>query len=339
MAELHPRIVGTGHAAPEKVRRNDDPVFKYLHDHPVKGKDLFQGYRERRCLAEGETLIDIMVPAAEMALAESGRVAEDVDLVLGVGSLSDYLVPNVLSEVHQRLGLPARAWPIPLMNGFSQFPAAVMMADALIRAGRARTILLSFGDNWTRYVNYDTPQAVSASDGAAAAVMALSDDPQAFRMVDQVCDVDTSYYGTMKMSGQEIHGAEAPPGVSLEDDAAYTHPFFQIDKAGQEGFREFGVQRAPEAVRRLLRIHHRDPAEVCLISHQASSVLMDHWRDVIRPGHYVNTLKTYANLVQTSVPFNLSWGLKHDPGFYQDWLATLCVGPDMHASAMLMRRG
>jgi 3-oxoacyl-[acyl-carrier-protein] synthase-3 len=225
------------------------------------------------------------------------------------------------------------------MNGFSQFPAAVMMADALIRAGRARTILLSFGDNWTRYVNYDTPQAVSASDGAAAAVMALSDDPQAFRMVDQVCDVDTSYYGTMKMSGQEIHGAEAPPGVSLEDDAAYTHPFFQIDKAGQEGFREFGVQRAPEAVRRLLRIHHRDPAEVCLISHQASSVLMDHWRDVIRPGHYVNTLKTYANLVQTSVPFNLSWGLKHDPGFYQDWLATLCVGPDMHASAMLMRRG
>lgn len=338
MTELHPRIVGTGHAAPAKVRRNDDPIFDYLRQHEVPGKDLFQGYRERRVLAEHEGLMDVMVPAAEMALADAGLCAGDVDLLIGIGSVSAYISPNALSELHQKLKLPARAWPIPLMNGFSQFPAAVMIADALIRAGRARHVLLALGDNWTRYVNYHTPQAISAGDGGAAAVMSWSDDPRAFRMVDQLCDVDTSYYGSMRMEGAPLEGEALPPGQGLEDPHVYTHPYFQLDEKGKEGFKSFGAERAPKAVIRLLRKHDRDPAEVCLISHQASSVLMDHWKQMIRPGHYLDTLASYANLVQTSVPFNLSWGLKHDPDFRQDWLATLCVGPDMHASAMLLRR-
>lgn len=338
MAERHPRIVGTGHAVPATVRRNDDPIFDYLHGHALPGKDLFQGYRERRVLAAHEGLMDVMVPAATMALEDAGLCADDVDLLIGVGSISEFVLPNALSELHRKLKLPTRAWPIPLMNGFSQFPAAVMMADALIRAGRARHVLLAFGDDWTRFVDYHTPQAISAGDGGAAAVMSWSDDPRAFRMVDQLCDADTSYYGTMTMQGAPVAGQTLPPGQGLEDPHVYTQPYFQIDEKGQAGFETFGLERAPKAMIELLRRHERDPADVCLISHQASSVLMDHWREMIRPGHYVNTLASVANLVQTSVPFNLSWAARHDPEFRQDWAATLCLGPDMHASAMLLRR-
>ena len=37
-----------------------------------------------------------------------------------------------------------------------------LLADAMIRAGRVRTALVVVGTNWTRHVDYHTPQAISA---------------------------------------------------------------------------------------------------------------------------------------------------------------------------------
>jgi hypothetical protein len=65
---------------------------------------------------------------------------------------------------------------------------------------------------------------------------------------------------------------------------------------------------------------------------------MDYWQATIKPGHYVNTIARFANMVLANVPFNLAWGLQNSDDFVQNWLVTLCLGPDMHANAMLMRR-
>lgn len=332
-----PRILGTGCAVPETIRRNDDPVFDWLHANPVEGRDLFQGYDERRVLAEGEDLADLMVPAAQRALADAGVAASEVDILLGSGSISPTLVPNTLSLVHHRLGLSSRTWPIPLLNAFSEFPAAVMMADALIRAGRGTTALLVFGANWTRYVGYRTPQAISAGDGAAAVVIRMSDDANQWTMVDQLCDVDTSYDGAMQMRPSVIEGQSAPADLALPDERAFSHPLFHINAKGIEGFTEFGLKRAPKVVLDLLGRHGIDPSACCLITHQASDTLTKYWADQIQPGHYEDCLATFANMVSVSVPFNLAqWRARG--AAVQDALVTLCLGPDMHASAMLFRR-
>jgi 3-oxoacyl-[acyl-carrier-protein] synthase-3 len=149
--------------------------------------------------------------------------------------------------------------------------------------------------------------------------------------VDSLTIADTSYYGSMFMQGKPV------PEVA---DAAkeYFHPYFWITEKGAEGFKKFGVELAPQAVTALLEKHGVAPSDVCLISHQASAVLMDHWAKVIAPGFYVNTLARYANLVEASVPFNLAWATRNETAFTQGWLVTLCLGPDMHANATLLRR-
>ena len=95
--------------------------------------------------------------------------------------------------------IDARAMVVPIHSEFSNFNMALLMAHGLITAGAARTILIAVGGNWTRYVDYHTPQAISAADGAAAAVVQRSDDITKFRFVDQHVIVDTSYYGAMYM--------------------------------------------------------------------------------------------------------------------------------------------
>ncbi|MEJ6402921.1 hypothetical protein [Yoonia sp. 2307UL14-13] len=337
MTKKTPRILGTGHTVPGKVRYNDDPVFDYLRKHPPPGSDLFAGYDKRHVLSNGETMIDIMLPAAKLALADAGITADQVDLLIGDGSVGKYRTPNTISELHHRLGLPARAWPLPLQNSFSQFNAALMYADALIRAERAEHILIALGDNWTRYVSYETPQAISAADGAAACVIGPTNNTSKWEFVDQITIADTSYYGSMYMASDLIHdGEEAAP--SLTETGDYSHAYFHITDKGIKGFTEFGVRKSPDAVAALLKRHRLDASDVCLLTHQASTKLMEHWKEVINPGYYIQTIAQYANIVQCSVLFNLSWGMQNVPEFTQDWVVVLCLGPDMHANAMLLRR-
>src|SRR5581483_4300872 len=101
-----------------------------------------------------------------------------------------------------------RAWVVPLQNDFSNFNAALYVADALVRAGRIRNALVVVAGSWTRYVDYHTPQSVSASDGAGAAVIASSEAAGRFEVVDAETTTDASWFGTMYMQGDRVRGPE-----------------------------------------------------------------------------------------------------------------------------------
>src|SRR5215472_1061615 len=105
MADRVPRVRGTGYAVPSKIRNNDDPIFDWLKAHP-QGNNPFQGYVDRRVLSDGEDLMTIMVPAAQQALLNADVDVSQVDMLLGVGSVSPYWNPNELCLLHKQLGLP-----------------------------------------------------------------------------------------------------------------------------------------------------------------------------------------------------------------------------------------
>ena len=118
-------------------------------------------------------MLDILLPAARMAIDDAGLEARQIDMVIGCVSPSTFILPSDLFALTQRLQLPETTLTIPLGNDFNNFNVGVALADALVRAGRARNILVAVGGGWTRVMNYRTPQAVSAADGAAAAVVGV----------------------------------------------------------------------------------------------------------------------------------------------------------------------
>ncbi|MEO8627147.1 MAG: 3-oxoacyl-ACP synthase [Betaproteobacteria bacterium] len=274
-----------------------------------------------------------MVPAALNALQAANLQPADIDMLLGYGSVSPYATPNELSHLHQMLHLPASTYVVPLNNEFSNFNAGLLFADALIRAGRARNILVAVGCNWSRHVDYHTPQSVSAGDGAGAAVVGLSSDPTQWQVIDHNSVTMTSYYGSMYMQGKKY--PQQPPNDGHE--WLWGDPFFQITAEGMQGFAEFGGKIAPTAVTALLARHDIPAAAVTLIAHQASSVLFEMWQTILQPKQMIETIQNFANMTLANIAVNLAWSAANQP-ITENNLVLFALAPDLHANALLLQR-
>jgi 3-oxoacyl-[acyl-carrier-protein] synthase-3 len=352
-----PTILGLGFKVPDTVRDNNDAIFDYLHEKEVKKRNedpdwppQFVGYDKRHVLKEVESLIDIMKPAAEDALKAANVGPEQIDMLLGCASLSQYLVPSELYDLHKKLKLVEKTLAVPLGNDFSNFNVALVLADALIRAERADTILIAIGGNWTRAVDYHEFQALSAGDGAAAAVVGLRskenlEDWQHWHVVDEKVLAVSSNFGTMYLAG-DSYGRRSPwePQNELR-----TGAHFHITPEGASAFWTFGRDRAPESVFSLLASHNIQPENITLIAHQASAALLGPWKERIKPGDFFETLKHYGNMTVANIPVNLALALLPEKSderkkmnlkeLVTPYIVLLALGPDMHAHALLLGNG
>jgi len=330
MAQALPRLTGLGFSVPANIRTNDDPIFDWLKAHGG-GEGLFTGYNQRRVLVPGEDLMTIMLPAAQNAMADAGLFASDIDLLIGMGSVSAYITPNNVCQLHHLLGLPESCPAVPLNREFSSFNYGVVMADALIRAGRAHNVLIVVGTNWTRHVSYHTPQSISAGDGAGAAVVSLSSDGSRWSLMDDLSITDTQFYGTMFMRGDPVD--PIPPQTG----PLFTSSYFHITKEGIDTYKQFGIMTAPSAVSQVLARNGLKGSDVAMTAHQSSSVLLDAWAQTIQPAQLLSTITIFANMTGATIPVNVAWA----PGNYPvtpNYLVCLALGPDAHADAMLLKR-
>lgn len=328
-------LVGLGYAVPDRVRKNDDPIFDWLHKNHPEGTDLFQGYEERRVLSPGETAEQMGAQAARAALDDAGLSATDIDVLTGYVSVSAYANPNGLGQIHRDLGLGPGAHIMPVNNEFNNFNSSVLLAAGLISIGMARNVLVVCTGDWSQRVSYRTAQAVSAADGAGAVVVAATDDPDRFSIVDTETTVDSRVFGTMYMNGDEL-GTSAWLAWNAPEQTVRTGAYFHITDAGVEAFRTFGMHAPPETANRLLERVGLEASDVTLVSHQASTVLMDHWGKAIGPGQYLKTIENFGNLTVANIPATLAWGYER---VEKDHLLLLGIGVEMQTNALLLRRG
>jgi 3-oxoacyl-[acyl-carrier-protein] synthase-3 len=340
MVERAIGILGIASRLPDTIRDNADPIFDWIRAHPSKGEDLFTGYSKRHVLAEGETVLDILLPAARMAIDDAGLEARQIDVVMGCVSPSTFILPSELFALTQRLQLPETTLTIPLGNDFNNFNVGVALADALVRAGRARNILVAVGGGWTRVMNYRTPQAVSAADGAAAAVVgvARADRQPRWTVVDTEVIAQEQNFGDMYLIG-DIRGSSLGPGVGNPSDpdptlSDWTGPYYHVTDNGLLHFGTFGGGMAPIAAQRLLQRQGIDSASVTFTGHQASQRLLDIWQATLKPGAMFQTLAQYGNMTVANIPVNICamQGTVNLP-----WVVALGLAGDMHAHALLLR--
>lgn len=307
---------------------NDDPIFGYLHSHG--GSNLFTGYKERRVLGPGEVVEDIMVEASERALAKSGRTVNDIDLVVGYASVGRWEAPNPLVHAMKRLGIGSSVPILPINNEFAIFTASLILSTTFVESGRARNALVCVGTNWTRYVDYETQPAISAGDGAGAAVVAMSEDNSDFRVVDHMVNYYLEYLGGMYMAADEV----AP----LQDPPTYLSPTFHLNDLGVEGFKNAGANGPIEMVRKIVANNGLELSDISFIGHQASQVLNDHWKSSLglADDQFITTIQQYANMTSASVAVNLDRCLDR---ITTDHVVIMALGPEVAVHVILLERG
>jgi 3-oxoacyl-[acyl-carrier-protein] synthase-3 len=345
-------LIGHAYSLPPHIRTNDDPMFDWLREHAPPMSDLFAGYQERRILGPKQCVEDLMADAARKAVKNAGLAMADVDAVIGASSASHFTAPDELYTVHAALGMRQDAWVMPVLGEFANFQNGLLLADSLIRAGRIRNAVVVCGSDWSRHVDYHDAVAISVGDGAGAVVLARTADPRSFEFVDASTETRSEWYGCMVLSPRLVGHAPKdmqpvdpakideentmPVGTTEEGAALFTLPMFHMFPAAEQVFKQWGTTAPPALGKALLDKHGVQAADVCLMGHQASTVLLDAWDKALRPGQYLNTIATFGNATLASVPLTLAYLFDQ---IDRDWLLLVGLGLGIHTTAVLLRRG
>lgn len=163
------RIVGTGSYVPERVLTNAD--LEKLVDTSDEWIVTRTGISERHIAADDEATSDLAFHAAQRALEAACVDPVDVDMILVATATPDMFFPSTACIVQDRLGA-RRAAGLDVSAACSGFVYGMAVADGLIRAGSARTVLLIGAEALTKVVNWqDRNTCVLFGDGAGAVVL------------------------------------------------------------------------------------------------------------------------------------------------------------------------
>ncbi len=163
------RIAGLGAYLPERVLSNRD--LERLVDTSDEWIVTRTGIRERRMVAEGEAVVDLVERAGKAAMADAGVRPEDVDLLIVATATVEQPIPATSAIAQPRLGV-VNAACFDLSAACSGFTYSLNVARQFIATGEAETVLVVGAECLTRYTDWsDRSTCVLFGDGAGAAVL------------------------------------------------------------------------------------------------------------------------------------------------------------------------
>lgn len=168
------RISGWGSYVPERVLSNAD--LERIVDTSDEWIQTRTGIRERRVAAPHETTATLGAIAAKRAIAVAGLQPDDIDIII-VGTLTpDYPMPSTAALVKEAIGNTTAA-AFDLGAACTGFIFSYATADAYVRSGMARHVLVVGAELLTRFVDYsDRSTCILFGDGAGAVVVSASDE-------------------------------------------------------------------------------------------------------------------------------------------------------------------
>jgi 3-oxoacyl-[acyl-carrier-protein] synthase-3 len=180
---VYSKIIGTGSYLPARRVTNDELAAE-LGAKGIETSDEWivsrSGISARHYAAADQNSSDLAVEAARGALEMAGKTALDVDMVIVASSTPDFQgsFPSTACIVQQKLGMLNRSAAFDVQAVCSGFVYAVATADAFIKSGMHKTVLVIGSEVFSRILNFeDRTTCVLFGDGAGAVVLAASDEP------------------------------------------------------------------------------------------------------------------------------------------------------------------
>jgi 3-oxoacyl-[acyl-carrier-protein] synthase-3 len=180
---VYSKIIGTGSYLPAQRVTNDD-LAAQLAAKGIETSDEWivsrSGISARHYAAADENASDLAVKAGLKALEAAGLSAEQVDLIIVATSTPDFYgnFPSTACVVQNKLGIRNNSPAFDVAAVCSGFVYAMSTADAFIKAGNAKNVLVIGTEVFSRILDFnDRSTCVLFGDGAGAVVMTASDEP------------------------------------------------------------------------------------------------------------------------------------------------------------------
>ena len=287
-------ITGWGKALPPTVLSNSD--LEQLVETSDEWITTRSGIKERRISHVPAS--DMAELAARRAVAAAGVEMGEIDLIINATCTPESIIPASASYVQAKLGA-GNAGAMDLNANCSGFVYSYVTADALVRAGAARTVLLIGVERLSWVLDYtDRSTCILFGDGAGAVVL-------------QPTDAEAGVFGSeLGVDGTmadllSVHGdGTVQPGSSL------TPP--RIVMQGSDVFR-MAVKAMADASVRVVRQAGWNLDDIdLLVPHQANQRIIDATarRLKLDPGKVFLNIHAYGNTSAATIPIALTEAIK-----------------------------
>ena len=187
-------IISMGYALPEKVVTNDD--LSKIMDTNDEWISSRTGIKQRRYCVE-ETCTTLAVEAATKALnkaeKEYGLDKNEIGTVVVATTTAEDAFPNTACQVQKALGLSKEVMSFDMGAACSGFVYGLNVCRGLLLAGQKKYALLIGSEHLSRIMDFtDRGSCILFGDGAAAAIIELSDKPFYHRAWSDGDTVDTA---------------------------------------------------------------------------------------------------------------------------------------------------
>lgn len=321
------KVTGVGMFAPPKVLSNAElESIVATSDSWITERT---GIRERRIAAPGTPTSDLSFEAARRALDDAGVSPEQLDLIVVATITGDMPFPSTACFLQTRLGA-SRAFALDVNAACSGFLYALSMADAQIRAGRARRALVVGAEILSSVTDYtDRSTCILFGDGAGAAV--LSACPDGDGILDCSLHSDGNLWELIYCPG----GGTANP-YSAETEAQRLH-FLRMN--GNDTFKH-AVTRMVEVSTAVLERNGIPGDRVALfIPHQANMRIINAVgkRLSIPDDRVFVNLERYGNTSAASIPIALAEAREQARYKKGDYVLLTAFGAGLTWGSVLMR--
>lgn len=251
------KIIGTGSCIPERVVSNQELAERVdTSDEWIRERT---GIRNRHIISGEETTSYLALKAAKKAIEMAGAASEEIDLILLATSSPNTQVPAISCWVQTEIGAKNAAC-YDISAACSGFVFALNTAQAFIRAGMAKLVLVIGADCISNLVNWeDRGSCILFGDGAGAALVQATEEEIPFH---GVMHTDGSKAGAL--IAESRHQTKQPP---MED------TFLKMD--GKAIFK-FAVTKVPQIIGEVLEKAELATEDVdWFVLHQANGRILE----------------------------------------------------------------
>lgn len=162
-------IRGTGHYLPDRVVPNS--WFEERLDTTDEWIRARTGIERRHFAAEGQATSDMGLRAARAALDKAGLTPDEIDGIVLATSTPDHTFPASATMIQYGLGM-THGFAYDVQAVCAGFVFALANADAMIRGGMAKRVLVIGSETFSRIMDWtDRGTCVLFGDGAGAVVL------------------------------------------------------------------------------------------------------------------------------------------------------------------------
>lgn len=325
-------IVGTGFYVPDRIVTNEE-LTQYM-DTSDEWIVERSGIRERRWVDEGMSGAEMAARASRIALEEAGMEAGDVDAIVLATVSPDHFFPGTGVFLQKELGMHG----IPALDIRAQcsgFVYGMSVADAWIRSGQYRTILLVGVEIQSTGIDVSTRGrdiSVLFGDGAGVAVLTACEDENRGVLSTHIHS-DGRYAEAL---WGEFSSSKHHPRMDAKIVEQGRH--FPTMK-GREVFKH-AIVRMPEAVHEALDANGLGVEDLdLLIPHQANLRItrMVQRRLGLPDEKVVSNIDRYGNTTAATIPIALAEAVRDDRLARGDLLCLVAFGSGFTWASALIR--